>query len=286
MNPVGAALFSGVLLVVMVYSTLDSTGLASRWGAWGKVLPLPIIGILMFGIYLGVKRIQQHRTRIGIKGPLYLRSLMNKCLERTCGDLESKLKTPELTSATIFSAILLDKMLHIGATDCLRYSDVRRQIEGSGLQGTDDLALSRFFLTLEEYREQELPAEIRQVEDLVARSRTDLQGFLERLKNAHRSLYAETGDVLVLLPPDPKKVDKIRSAYRLSPPSLQCARRMAFALETLVYLKAVRYKNVKPMERQRYDTTADQVIPKLGSALKDYKQAWKDLADAYEQPRA
>jgi hypothetical protein len=286
MSPVGAALFSGVLLIVLVYSTLDSTGLASRWGAWGTVFPLPIIGVLMFGIYLGVKRIRQHRLRIGIKDPLYLRSQMNQCLERTCGGLESRLKTPELASAAIFYAILLDKTLHIGATDCLRYSDVRQQIEDSGLKGTGDLMLCRFFQSVEEYREQELPVEIRQVEDLVTRRRTDLQGFLERLKDAHRSLYAGTGDILAMLPPDPKKVDKIRSAYRLSPPSLQCARRMAFALEALAYLKAVRYKNVNPMDRQRYDTAADQGIPKLGGALKDYKQAWKDLVEAYEQPEA
>jgi hypothetical protein len=250
----------------------------------GAVLPLPFIGGLMFGIYLGLKRLKQHKARIGIKGPLVLRSMMNKCLQRTCGDLETILKAPHMTSATIFNAILLDKMLWIGTTDCLRYINIRRQIEDSGLKGTNGLTLSRFFQTVEAYREQEPPAEIRQVEDLVGRSRTDLQGLLGRLKDAHQSLCAGTGDILALLPPDPKKVDKIRAGYRFAPPTTQSAQRMAFALETLAYLKAVRYKSVNPMDRQRYDAAAEQGIPKLGGALKNYRRAWQDLVEAYEQP--
>jgi hypothetical protein len=283
-NPGAGAIFSGIILIVMVYSTLDLTGAASRMGLLGAVLPLPIIGGLMVGIYLGLKRLKQHKTHIGIKGPLYLRHLMNNCLKRTCGDLERMLNTPQMASATIFNAILLDKILWIGTTDCLRSTDIRRQIEDSGLKGTDDLALSRFFQTVEEYREQELPVEIRQVGDLAGRSRTDLQGLLERLKNAHQSLCAGTGDILALLPPDPKKAEKIRGSYRFTPPTPQSAQRIAFALETLAFLKAVRYKNADPMDHRRYDAAAGQGIPKLGGALKNYKRAWKDLVDAYEEP--
>jgi hypothetical protein len=284
-NPVAAALFSGLIFIVIVYSTLDLTGLTHRLGAWGAVLPLPVIAGLMYGIYLGVKRLRYHRASTGAKGPLYLRLLMSSCLERICGELDKKLNNPEMTSATIFNAILLDKTLHISATDCLRYSDIRRQIEGSGLKGTDALALSRFFQTDEEYREQALPVEIRQVEDLAARSRSDLQSLLERLKDAHRSLFMGVGDLPALLPPDPKKTEKIRSSYHFTPPSPYSAQRMAFALETLAYLKAVRYKNVDAMDHQRYEAVADEEIPKLGRALKDYKQAWQDLVNTYEQPK-
>jgi hypothetical protein len=284
-NPVAAALFSGLVLVVLIYSTLDRTGLTNRWGVWGVLLPLPVIGGLMYGIFLGVKWLRHHRSGIRAKGPLYLRLLMNSCLERTCGELDTRLSAPEMTSAAILNAILLDKVLHISATDCLRYSDIRRQIEGSGLKGTDDLVLSHFFQTFEDYSQQPLPVEIRQVEDLVARSRSDLKSLLDRLKNTHKSLYAGAGDVLVLLPPDPKKTEKISSSYRFTPPSPQSAQRMAFALETLAYLKAVRYKNIESTDRRRYDTAADEGIPKLGRALIDYKQAWQDLVDAYEQPR-
>jgi hypothetical protein len=59
---------------------------------------------------------------------------------------------------------------------------------------------------------------------------------------------------------------------------------MAFALETVAYLKATRHENVNPMDRKRYEAVAAQVIPKLGDALTHYKRAWKDLVDAYEQP--
>jgi hypothetical protein len=186
----------------------------------------------------------------------------------------------------ILNDILLDRMLHICVTDCLRFSDVRRQIEGSRLKGTDGLELARFFQTPVEYRKQALPDEIRQVADTVSRSRTDLRDLLERLKNAHQTLCTGTGDLLALLPPDPKKVEKIRSTYRYRPPTPQRAQRMVFALETMAYLKATRHENVNPMDRRRYDSVAAQVIPKLAETLNVYKRAWQDLVDAYELPRS
>lgn len=283
MNPVAGAVLSGVILVVMIYSILDLTGTASRMGSWSALLPLPVIGALMYGIFLGLKRLRQHKMRMETKGPLYLRHLMNSCLQRTCGDLEAMLNTPEMPSAAIFNAILLDKMLWIGATDCLRFLDIRRQIEDSGLQGTADLALSGFFQAAEAYRQQELPAEIRQADGYVSRSREDLKGLMERLKNAHQALCMGSGDILELLPPDPKRTEKILTGFRFTPPTPQGAQRMAFALETLAYLKSVRYNNVSPFDRRRYDAAAEHGIPRLGRALKEYRQAWKNLVDAYEQ---
>lgn len=284
MNPIAGAVFSGVILIVLIYSILDLTGAASRMGFLGAVLPLPVIGALTAGIYLGLKRLQQYRKSSRLKGPLVLRSLMNSCLQRTCGDLEKMIKAPQISSTTILNAILQDKMIWIGTTDCLRLIDIRRQIEDSGLKGTNGLSLSCFLQTIEEYREQELPLEIRRVDELASRSRKDLQGFLKRLKDAHLGLCTGTGDILSLLPPDPKRAEKIRAGCRFTPPTPQSARRIAFALETLAYLKAVRYKTVSPMDRRRHEAAADQGIPKLGRALKEYQQAWKDLVDAYEQP--
>jgi len=286
MNPLAATLFFGLVLTIVVYSALDLTGTMTRMGRFGPVLPLIVIVWLMYGIYLGVKRLKRRAARIRIKGPLFMRSLMNDCLERTCGVLERQLNTPEIPSTIILNDILLDRMLHICVTDCLRFSDVRRQIEGSRLKGTDGLELARFFQTPVEYRKQALPDEIRQVADTVSRSRTDLRDLLGRLKNAHQTLCTGAGDLLALLPPDPKKVEKIRSTYRYRPPTPQRAQRMVFALETMAYLKATRHENVNPMDRRRYDSVAAQVIPKLAETLNDYKRAWQDLVDAYELPRS
>ena len=286
MNPVAATIFLGLVLIIVVYSALDLSGTMTRLGRFGPVLPLIVIVWLMYGIFRGVKRLKRRAARIRIKGPLFMRSLMNDCLERTCGVLEMRLNTPEIPSAMILNDILLDKMLHICATDCLRFSDIRRQIEGRRLKGTDDLELSRFFQTAVEYHKQALPEEIRQVADTVTRSRTDLKGLLERLKNAHQTLCTGTGNILGLLPPDAKKVQKIRSTYRYRPPTPQRAQRVVFALETLAFLKATRHENVNPMDRKRYDAVAEQVIPKLANALSVYKKAWQDLVDAYERPES
>ena len=286
MNPVAATIFLGLVLIIVVYSALDLSGTMTRLGRFGPVLPLIVIVWLMYGIFRGVKRLKRRAARIRIKGPLFMRSLMNDCLDRTCGVLEMRLNTPEIPSAMILNDILLDKMLHICATDCLRFSDIRRQIEGRRLKGTDDLELSRFFQTAVEYHKQALPEEIRQVADTVTRSRTDLKGLLERLKNAHQTLCTGTGNILGLLPPDAKKVQKIRSTYRYRPPTPECTQRMVFALETLSYLKATRHENVNPMDRRRYDAVAEQVIPKLADALSVYKKAWQNLVDGYERPES
>jgi hypothetical protein len=239
----------------------------------------------MAGVHIGLKRLKRRAVRIRIKGPLFMRSLMNDCLERTCGMLETRLNTPAISSPMILNDILLDKVLHICAVDCLRFSDIRRQIEGSRLKGTDGRVLARFFQTTVEYRKQALPGEIRQVEDTVLRSRTDLKELLEGLKKAHQNLCTGTGNILALLPPDAKKVEKIRSTYRYRPPTLQRAQRMAFALETLAYLKATRHENVNPMDRRRYDAVAEQTIPRLADALNAYRQAWQELVNAYECPQ-
>ena len=285
-NPVAATLFFGLVLIIAVYSALDLTGTMTKLGPFGPVLPLLIIFWLMVGVYKGVKRLKRRAARIRIKGPLYMRSLMNDCLRRTCGFLESRLNTPAISSAMILNDILLDKVLHICATDCLRFSDIRRQIESSRLKGTDDLVLACFFLTSVEYRKQALPDEIRQVAETVSRSRPDLKDLLDRLKSAHQTLCTGTGNILVLLPPDPKEVEKIRSTYRYRPPTPARTQRMVFALETMAYLKATRHENVNPMDRRRNDAVADQVIPKLADALNVYKQAWQDLVDAYERPKS
>jgi hypothetical protein len=285
-NPLAATLFFGIVLIVVVYSALDLTGTITRMGRFGPVLPLIVIVWLMYGIYVGVKRLKRRAAKIRIKGPLFMRSLMNDCLERTCGILQRQLDTPEISSAMILNDILQDKMLYICNADCLRFSDIRRRIEGSRLKGSDGLELARFFLTPVEYGKQPLPDELRQVADTVSRSRTDLRDLLEQLKNAHRTLCTGTGDILALLPPDPKKVENIRATYRYRPPTPQRARRMVFAIETLAHLKATRYENVNPMDRRRYDAAAAQVIPELAEALKAYKRAWQEMVDAYELPRS
>jgi hypothetical protein len=284
MNPVGASIFFGLVMIIVVYSALDLTGSMTKLGRFGPLLPLLVILWLMYGVYRGVRRLKLRASRIRIKGPLYMRSLMNDCLQRTCGILETRLNTPAISSSRILNDILQDKMLHICAADCLRFSEVRRQIEDSRLKGTTGLVLAKFFQTLAEYRKQALPDEFRQVAETVSRNRTDLKSHLKALTDAYQTLCMSPDNILALLPPDPKKVERIRASYHYRPPTPERAQRMVFALETLAYLKATRYENVNPLDRRRYDTVASQVIPKLADALKAYRTAWQNLVDAYEQP--
>ncbi len=283
-NPVAATIFVGMVLIILVYSALERSGTLYHLGRFGPVLPLFIILWLMYGIYRGLKWLKRHVASIQPKGPLFLRSLMDQCLDQTCGRLDMRLHTPEISSSMILDEILQDKMLHICATDCLRFSEIRRQIEGAHLKGSENLQLAYLFMTPVAYHKQPLPDGIRQISDMVIRARRDLRKLLERLKDAHQHLCTAGGDILTLLPPDPKKVDKLRTTYRYRPPTPERAQRMAFALETLAYLKAIRYENVNPMDRRRYESVATRVVPKLAEGLRVYKQAWQDLVDAYERP--
>ncbi len=284
-SPLAATLFLGVVLIILVYTLLDQSGTMAKMGYFGPVLPMLIILWLMVGIYQGVKWLKRRTARIRIKGPLFMRSLMNDCLERTCGVLEKLLNTPEIPSAKILNAILTDKVLHICTTDCLRYSDIRREIEESRLKGAPDLELANFLQTTVAYRKQPVPFEIQHATDTVSRSRPELNKLIKRLKDAHQNLCTGgTGNILALLPPDPNKVEKLRTTYRYRPPTPERAERMAFALETLAYLKATRHANVNPMDRNRYDTVAKQVIPQLAEALTFYRHTWQDLVDAFERP--
>lgn len=285
LNPAAVTIFIGMIVTVVVYSALDLTGFMNKLGQFGPVLPLILILFLMVGVYLGFKQLKRRSPRIRIKGPLYIRSLMNGCLDRTCGVLEKKLKTPHLTSAMIVNDLLQDKMLFICKSDCLRFSDIRQQIEGSRLKGSDDLQLARFFQTEIHYEKQPIPDEMKQTQDTILRSRMDLKDHFERLKDAHRMLCTGNGDLISHLPPDEKKIEQIRTTYRYRPPTKEQARRMAFALETMVYLKATRHKNVNPMAHRRYDAVAAKLIPELANTLNAYKKAWQELVDAYEQPQ-
>jgi hypothetical protein len=286
LNPVAITIFIGMILTVVVYSVLDLTGVMGRLGQFATVLPFILISWVVIGIYLGLRRMKRRSRSIRIKGPLYMRSLMNDALENTCGELEKRLKTPHLTSVAILNDLLLDRMWSIHNADCLRFSDIRRRIEDSRLKGTNNLQLAPFFQSEIQYDKQPLPEEIKQAEELISRSRTDLKKPLEILKKSHRSLCTGLGDLLVLLPPDEKKVERIRTTYRYRPPAREHARRMAFALESMAYLKATRHEKVNPMDSRRYEAVASEMIPKLANALNVYKQAWQTLVDAYEKPRS
>ncbi|MDL2269624.1 hypothetical protein LJC71_07200 [Desulfosarcina sp. OttesenSCG-928-A07] len=284
-HPAAATLFVGIVLIVVVYSVMERTGLIGRIGHAGMILPLLAIFGILAGAYRGFWWFRARSARFKMQSPLYLRTLMENCLSRTCGALEKRLNTPEASSVTVFNALLLDKLMFIHDTDCMRFSDVRRQIEDSGLRGTSGLSLAAFLTSGSDYEKQELPEEIRQVVDMADRGWKDFLPLLDNLKAAHREMCTHAGDILDLLPPDPKKVEQLRSRYRYRPPSVERARRMMFALETLTYIRAIRHKNVNPMDQRRYDAVAASLIPGLADRLAAYKNAWQAIVDLYERPR-
>ena len=285
-NPMAATLFFGMVTIILVYSLLDQSGLMTRMGRFGPVLPLFVIAWLMYGVYRGFAYLKQRASRVRIKGPLFMRSLMNDCLERTCGTIEKRFGTPDLSSASIFNDILLDKIHAICIADCMRFSDIRRKIEGSRLKPTPGLCMAAFFQPEMAYAKQPLPDEIQQVAEMASRGRNELKGPLDRLKKAHAALCTAGGSVFDLLPPEATKVEKLRSKYKYRPPTPERALRMVFALETLAYLRAIRHENVNPMDHRRYDAVATEAIPKLAEALAAYKAAWQEVVDTYEQPRS
>lgn len=284
-SPAAAALFVGLVLILVVYSVMEHTGMMGQMGNAGRVLPLLVIAGAGIGVYKWLVWLKTRSRRMHLQGPLYLRTLMDTCLSRTCAALQKRLDTPAATTVTVLNDLLLDKVLHIGATDCLRFSDIRRRIEVAGLRGTRDLALADFLRTHGEYEKAGLPEEIRQVADMAARGQKEFEPLLNTLTAAHKALCTGCGDFLSLLPPDARKVDQLRAQYRYRPPDPDQARRMVFALDTLLYLRATRHENVNPMDHRKYDAVAAAVIPCLAAHLSAYRDAWQAVVDLYEAPR-
>ena len=283
--PLALSVFMGLVLTITVYTILEQLGIIQDLGYWGSFGPFLVIVAFSTGVYLALKHFQNQRYEIGKNDPLFARRLMTDCLERSCTTLDKRLSArPAISLETIFYEMMEDKIFDIYEKDGLRFPDIRKVIEGCGLQKNTRLGFKSFFHTTEGYSKQPLDPEIQMIDEVVYRKRPDLKEAMEKLKSTHKALHTSIGNYLTLLPPDPKKVEKIRKTYRYRPPGKNQAMRLVFAMDAAQYLKAFRFENVKPLGRERYQSVSRKIMPQLAKALNDYQHAWKELVSAYEAP--
>ncbi len=282
-SPLAASVFIGLMLIVSVFSVMESYLLLGKIGTWGYAGIFTGILVIVFGLYKGLARLKGRRFKQGSSDPLYLRSLMADCFEKVCAPLEKRLENPSLSSSDILNDILLDKALEIFESDCMRFTDIRRQFEKSRLKLPDHVNFRDFFTPEKTYDERPLTGEIQQVADAVSRRNSDLSEAFAHLKKAHRELFTSLGDYLNIFSPPQVQVEKLIKSHRYNPPAPDEAQRIIFAVNTLAYLKSVRFENVKKDQARLYETFADQFIPKLAGYIKAYKRQWERTVRAYEE---
>ena len=286
-NPLALTVFLALVMTVTAYLLLERFGLAGRLGYWESLAPFGIIVLLSAGIFAILRAMRKQYYEIGIPDPIFARRLMTECLEQTCGLLEKRLSAkPAISRDMLFYEMIQHKMFDIYDKDCLRFYDIRKRVAQCGLKRAPGLDFAAYFQSAEAFVRTPLPQEMQLFEDVVRMERRELKKLQKRVAATRKTLFTIFSDYLDLLPPNPKKVDGLRKQYRYRPPAKDQAVRMAFALETLDYLMAIRFDNVKPYAQKKYVAAAKKAMPRLTDAYEDHKSAWMELVLAYERDPA
>ena len=286
--PIMAAIFVALGLMVLAFSVIARLFRDSPYLTWAYAGASVIIGLVLLGVYRLLRHLQKRRMATGRRDPLLLRQMMEGELNETVYSLKKCLDNPELTVEAVFDQLLQDQIEGLFTTDTLRFTDLRRQLEKSGLEKRSGCSFRRFFQSEEDYSAAPLPEALLLMERAVAKSHDEhLAERLNLLKSAHRELHTSMGDYLELLPSTPQEVKNLQKRYPFRPPEDDLARQMLFADRVLNHLirrvsSEPESKPVRPNDI-RLDEAANVRIPRLSAALSNYENAWRELLDAYDR---
>ncbi|MDJ0781741.1 MAG: hypothetical protein QNJ22_07195 [Desulfosarcinaceae bacterium] len=287
LSPVMAAIFVGLVLTILVF-----TGIAHRLGdsaflSWAYAGAAVAIGLALLGVYRLLRLIQKRRVAAGRRDPLLLRRLMEAELEATSAPLRKRLDNPDLTVEAVFDQLLQDQIEALFTTDVLRFTELRRKFEKSGIDKQTGSGFRRFFGSPETDPETELPEALQLMERAVAKRHDEgLAEGLVRLKAAHQTLHTFMGDYLNLLPCAPDEIVKLQKRYPFRPPDDRLAREMLFAGRFLNHLLRKRAGENGPRavpDTAALAAAAKERVPGLSAALAAYETTWRELLDLYDQ---
>jgi hypothetical protein len=283
-----AAIFAGLVLMILGFSVIAERLGESPYLSWAYAGASVAIGLALLGIYRLLRFLEKRRVATGRRDPLLLRRLMEVELEATAGPLRERLDNPDLTVAAVFDQLLQDQIEALFTTDALRFTDLRRNLEKSGIEKQTGSGLRRFFISDGAYSETPLPEALHLMERAVAKSHDEgLAEGLVQLKTAHRELHTFMGDYLDLLPCTPEEIAKLQKRYPFRPPDEDLAREMIFAGKFLNHL--IRRHSGEAdagairSEGAFLESAAKVRVPGLSAALAAYEKAWHELLDAYDQ---
>jgi hypothetical protein len=283
-----AAIFVGLILMVLVFWMISYRLGESPYLTWAYAGASVGIGLTFLGVYRLLRFLQKHRLVSGRRDPLLLRRLMEAELEKVAGPLRKRLDDPDLTVEAVFDHLVQDQIEALFATDALRFSDLRRQLEATGIDKQAGSGFRRFFVPAEDYAKTPLPEALLLMERAVAKSHDEgLAEGLMRLKEAHRKLTTFMGDYLELLPCPEEEIARLQKRFPFRPPEAHRAREMIFAgkfINHLIPLKAGASESSSLHTRETALQEAAKIrVPGLSAALAAYESAWQELLDAYDK---
>jgi hypothetical protein len=288
LSPVMAAIFIGLVLMVLVFSVIANQLGKSPYLTWAYAGASVGIGLVLLGIYRLLRFLEKRRLATGRRDPLLLRRLMEAEIEKAAGPLRERLDNPDLTVEAVFYQLLQDQIEALFTTDALRFTELRRKLEKSGIEKQTGSGFRRFFRSAHNYAEAPLPEALTLMERAVAKSHDEgLANGLTRLKAAHLELHTFLGDYLDLLPCTREEIAKLQKRYPFRPPDDQLAREMIFAGKFLSHL--IRRHTAEPgtggrqAETNALETAAKRRVPGLSAAIAAYETAWRALLDTYDR---
>jgi hypothetical protein len=288
LSPMMAAIFVALVLMILAFSLIAHLLRESLYLTWAYAGASVVIGLVLLGVYRLLRYRQKRRMATGRRDPLLLRQMMEGELEATVNPVKKCLDNPGLAVEEVFGLLLQDQIEGLFTTDTLRFTELRRQFEKSGLEKRSGCGFRRFFQSEEAYAATPLPEALLLMERAVAKSHDErLAERLNLLKDAHRGLHTSMGDYLDLLPSTPEEVKKLQKRYPFRPPEEDLARQLIFAGRVLNHL--IRRASSEPepkaalLDGARLDEAADVRVPRLSAALSSYENAWRELLDAYDR---
>lgn len=288
LSPALAVIFTGLVLMVLVFSMISYRLGESPYLTWAYAGASVAIGLVLLGVYRLLHFLQKRRVATGRRDPLLLRRLMEAELETTVGALRERLDDPDLTVEAVFDQLIQAQLEGLFATDALRFSDLRRKLEQTGIERQSGSGLRRFFVSPEDYPDLPPPEALQLMERAVAKSHDEgLAEGLLRLKAAHRALSTFMGDYLDLLPCPGEEIEALKKRFPFRPPETHRAREMIFAAKFIGHLTR-RYTQSAEASALRghgapLRAAAKVRVPGLSAALAAYESAWRELLEAYDQ---
>lgn len=283
-----AAIFVALVLMILAFSLISQLLRESAYLSWAYAGASVGIGLVLLGVYRLLRYLQKRRMATGRRDPLLLRQMMEGELAVTVSPLKECLDNPGLTVEAVFDQLLQDQIEGLFITDTLRFTDLRRQFEKSGLEKLSGCGFRRFFQSEDAYADTPLPEALLLMERAVAKSHDDhLAERLDLLKDAHQELHTLMGDYLDLLPITPEEVRRLQKRYPFRPPEEALARQLIFTRKVLKHLTKGLAPEPVPRavltNRARLEAAAGVRIPMLSAALSTYENAWRELLDAYDR---
>lgn len=288
LSPMMAAIFVALVLMILVFSVIAHLLRESPYLTWAYAGASVVIGLVLLGVYRLLRHLQKRRMATGRRDPLLLRQMMEDELDETVNSLKKCLDDPDLAVEAVFDQLLQDQIESLFTTDALRFTELRRQYEKSGLEKRSGCGFRRFFQSEEVYAATPLPEALLLMERAVAKSHDEhLAERLKLLKGAHRELHTSMGDYLDLLPSTPEEVKKLQKRYPFRPPEEDLARQLIFADRVLNHLIRRASSESEPKapktDGAHLGKTAEIRVPRLSAALSSYESAWRELLDAYDR---